>query len=183
MDHLLIGKTSLTLTQGDLTQQAVDALVNAANAALAGGGGVDGAIHRGGGPSILEECRAIGGCPTGEAVITGAGELPARHVIHAVGPIWRGGHAGEYVLLERAWSSSLTLAAKHGLRRVAFPSISTGAYGFPIERAALVALGTVARFCDEQPEALDEVRVVLFSHADLAVYQRALDQLARTMRG
>lgn len=183
MRERLIGKTRLILTQGDITRQEVDAIVNAANSSLMGGGGVDGAIHRAGGPAILEECRRIRqshypqGLPTGQAVITGGGRLPARHVIHTVGPVWQGGAAGEAQLLADAWRNSLALAQAHGLRRIAFPSISTGAYGYPIARAAPVALQTVIRFAREHPEAFDEVRVVLFSADDLAVYERALEAL------
>lgn len=183
MRERLIGKTRLILTQGDITRQEVDAIVNAANSSLMGGGGVDGAIHRAGGPAILEECRRIRqsqypqGLPTGQAVITGGGRLPARHVIHTVGPVWQGGEAGEAELLANAWRNSLALAQAHGLRRIAFPSISTGAYGYPIARAAPVALQTVVAFAREHPQAFDEVRVVLFSAGDLAVYERALEAL------
>lgn len=169
--------TRLVLVRGDITEQHVDAIVNAANAGLLGGGGVDGAIHRAGGPSILQECDRIrdaqGGCPTGSAVATGAGRLPARAVIHTVGPRWKGGGRGEEELLASAWRSSLDLAASLGHRTVAFPSISTGVYGFPLKRAARIALGVVRDFVRERPEALDEVRVVLFSQGDLAVYEEA----------
>lgn len=164
----------LELVQGDITEQDVDAIVNAANSGLRGGGGVDGAIHRAGGPTIMEQCREIGGCPTGSAVITGGGRLPARHVIHAVGPRWRGGDAGEKDLLAGAYRASLEVAAKNGCRDVAFPSISTGIYGYPIEQAARVALATVVEFLREQRGAVELVRFVLFTPGDLAVYEAAL---------
>ncbi|MEO1271933.1 MAG: O-acetyl-ADP-ribose deacetylase [Myxococcota bacterium] len=185
--ELTLETTRLTLVQGDITQQEVDAVVNAANSSLLGGGGVDGAIHRVGGPAILEACKAIrdaqGPCPPGEAVITTAGKLPAQQVIHTVGPIWKGGHEGEMVVLERAYHNSLALAQKHGQRTVAFPSISTGAYRFPTDRAALVALGTMVRFVRESPDAFDELRMVLFSKADMETYTTTLDELKRTMLG
>lgn len=128
------------VVQGDITRQESEAIVNAANESLLGGGGVDGAIHRAAGPGLLEECRALGGCPTGEARITGGHRLPARWVIHTVGPVWRGGGHGEDDLLASAWRSSLRLAAERGIRTIAFPSISTGAYRFPLERAARIAV-------------------------------------------
>jgi len=172
-----IAGTRVELVQGDITQQDTDAIVNAANTTLLGGGGVDGAIHRAGGPSILEECRRLGGCPTGEAKLTGAGRLPARHVVHTVGPVYRDGRQGEPDLLASAYRRSLETALAHGLRSVAFPSISTGAYRFPIAEAAAIALGTVARVARDRPGALDLVRFVLFSAADLAVYEKALAAL------
>jgi O-acetyl-ADP-ribose deacetylase len=172
-----MGSTRVVLKRGDITRETVDAVVNAANSGLLGGGGVDGAIHRAGGPSILEECRKIrarqGGCPTGEAVITGAGNLDARYVIHTVGPVWQGGDAGEEDLLRSAYRNSLALAAEHEARTVAFPSISTGAYGYPIERAARTAFRTVRDWAGENP-APGEVRFVLFSQADLKAYEKAL---------
>lgn len=164
----------LELVCGDITRQATDAIVNAANASLLGGGGVDGAIHRAGGPAILEECRRLGGCPTGEARITAAGRLPARVVIHAVGPRYRDGRQGEPALLASAYRHSLALALSRGLRSVAFPSISTGAYGFPIADAALIALEAVRAVLEEEPGRLDLVRFVLFSSSDLRVYEKAL---------
>lgn len=171
--------TVLRLVQGDITTQAADAIVNAANSALVGGGGVDGAIRRAGGPEIEEACARIraerGGCPTGSAVITAAGRLPARYVIHAVGPVWRGGAAGEADLLASAYCASLELASRHGLRTVAFPSISTGVYGYPVEQAARVALRAVAGALPRPP--IEEVRFVLFSRTDLDAYARALQEL------
>jgi O-acetyl-ADP-ribose deacetylase (regulator of RNase III) len=166
----------IELAQGDITKQAVDAIVNAANSGLRGGGGVDGAIHRAGGPSIMEECRRIGGCPTGSAVLTTGGSLPARHVIHAVGPVWSGGNRGEDKLLASAYRSSLQAAVGHALRSVALPSISTGAYGYPVEKAARVALGAVADFLRESPGRLDLIRFVLFSERDYEVYAEALGE-------
>ena len=179
MHDLAIGNTQLRLVQGDITRQAVDVIVNAANSSLLGGGGVDGAIHRAGGPEILEECKRIraaqGKCPTGQAVITTAGRLPARRVIHTVGPVWRGGGKGEAELLRSAYATSLALAAREGLRTIAFPSISTGAYRFPIDRAATIALTTIAQHCRNLPDAHDEVRMVLFSADDLTVFHQAMD--------
>ena len=171
------GPTRLWLKEGDITREAVDAVVNAANSSLMGGGGVDGAIHRAGGPQILEECRAIvariGRLRTGEAVITSGGRLPARHVIHTVGPVWRGGRDGEPDLLASAYRNSLRVAVENGLKSVAFPSISTGVYGYPIEQAARVALTAVRRFVEEAGE-VEEVRMVLFGAAALQVYEAAL---------
>jgi O-acetyl-ADP-ribose deacetylase (regulator of RNase III) len=175
-----IGKTLLRLVQGDITGQKVDAIVNAANSGLMGGGGVDGAIHRAGGPTIREECKAIvsriGRLATGKAVITSAGKMPAKYVIHTVGPVWQGGTANEDGLLADAYRNSLRLAAENKCRTIAFPSISTGAYGFPIARAARIALSTLS---DEIPDLdLDEVRVVLYMPSDLDVYANALAQVA-----
>ncbi len=187
--EVLVGSTKLELIRGDLTQQAVDAIVNAANPTLMGGGGVDGAIHRAGGPAILEECKRIvktlpgGRLPAGEAVITTGGNLPARFVIHTVGPVWQGGQAGEDQTLARAYQSSLRLAKERGLRSVAFPSISTGAYGFPVERAARVALRAILRFLEENPGAFDLVRMVLWTERDLQVYEEALREIWPTSPG
>jgi O-acetyl-ADP-ribose deacetylase (regulator of RNase III) len=168
------------LVQGDITTQVVDAIVNAANDRLIGGGGVDGAIRRAGGHAIEEACATIraaqGGCPTGSAVITPGGRLPARFVIHAVGPIWHGGHSGEPEQLASAYRASLDLAVAHRLRTIAFPSISTGIYGYPVSHAAAVALRTVIDTLRSAP--LDEVRFVLFSTADFETYAAALEGIA-----
>jgi O-acetyl-ADP-ribose deacetylase (regulator of RNase III) len=175
------GQSCLELTRGDITRERVDAIVNAANSSLMGGGGVDGAIHRAGGPAILDECMRIvdaqGPLPAGEAVITGGGLLPARHVIHTVGPRWRGGGHGEPATLARCYRNSLALAAREGLASVAFPSISTGAYGFPIDAASVVAVATVADVL-RAGSTLQLVRFVLFSDADLEIYRRALGGIA-----
>lgn len=171
MARFPIGHGHIELIDGDITQQDIDAVVNAANSTLLGGGGVDGAIHRAGGPSILEECRTLGGCATGDAKITGGGRLPARHVIHTVGPVYRGGSGNEAALLVSAYRRSLEVASQHGLRSVAFPSVSTGAYGYPIEAAAEIALGTVRDYLLTHPE-IALVRFVLFGRADLATYER-----------
>jgi O-acetyl-ADP-ribose deacetylase (regulator of RNase III) len=168
MDFEYKGKT-LRLVQGDITRITVDAIVNAANSGLRGGGGVDGAIHRAGGSSIMAECRKIGGCPTGQAVITGGGNLPAKHVIHTVGPIWYGGKSGESDLLRKAYENGLALAEGHGLKSIAFPSISTGVYGFPIEEAAPIAIKTVLEHLGGKT-SLQEAQFVLFSEGDYQLY-------------
>ena len=173
MNQVKIGDTILSLIQGDITVQEVDGIVNAANSQLAGGGGVDGAIHRAGGPEIMAECRKIGGCPTGQAVITTGGNLPAKNVIHTVGPIY-GRQSDSAELLSSCYANSMRLAREHGLRSLAFPSISTGVYGYPVDEAATVALGTIIREINEHPQAFDEVRMVLFSEKDLEVYCAAL---------
>lgn len=175
--------TRLTVARGDITTQAVDAVVNAANPSLLGGGGVDGAIHRAGGPAILAACVRVreeqfpDGLPRGAAVATTAGDLPARAVIHTAGPIWAGGGAGEADVLASAYRSALAVAAEHGWRTVAFPSISTGVYGYPTAEAARVALETLRAEILARPGALSEVRMVLFSDADLATYAAALGAL------
>ena len=174
----VFGACTLELVQGDITRQDTQAIVNAANSRLAGGGGVDGAIHRAGGPSIMEETRRKypGGCPTGSAVITGAGKLTGKHVIHAVGPVWSGGARGESDLLAGAYRRCLELAAEHEIESVAFPSISTGAYGYPVEDAAQVALETVIEFLlDHQQPKL--VRFLLFDTRTLQAYASALEEL------
>ena len=164
---------SVEVVQGDITQIAVDAIVNAANEGLRGGGGVDGAIHRAGGPAIMEECIRLGGCPTGDAKATTAGDLPARHVIHAVGPVWHGGGRGEDDLLASAYRRSVEVAVELGCGSISFPAISTGIYGFPIERAAPIALAT-ARAAAEAAGGDRRLVFVLFSPADLEVYRAAL---------
>jgi len=172
-----IGPGRLEIARGDLTRERVGAIVNAANSSLLGGGGVDGAIHRAGGPAIGAACAAIraqrGRLPPGEAVITSAGQLPAQHVIHTVGPVWRGGSSGEAQTLGSCYSHSLALAEEALLGSVAFPSISTGAFGYPIEEAARIALRTIAAFLPTA-RSVRLVRCVLFSPADLDAYRRAL---------
>jgi O-acetyl-ADP-ribose deacetylase len=166
----------LELVQGDITKVAADAIVNAANSGLRGGGGVDGAIHRAGGPSIMQECRRLGGCPTGDAKATGAGNLAARHVVHAVGPVWNGGGSGEPELLASAHLRSVEVADGLGCASVAFPAISTGIYGYPVDRAARVALPAAVAAA----EASDHVRrvvFVLFSEGDLAAFRGAASEL------
>ncbi|TFI56732.1 O-acetyl-ADP-ribose deacetylase [Sphingomonas parva] len=161
--------------EADITTLAVDAIVNAANSSLLGGGGVDGAIHRAAGPGLLAECRTLGGCPTGEARITAGYGLPARHVIHTVGPVWHGGGAGEAEALAACYRNSLALARQHGLRTIAFPAISTGIYGYPVEAAAEVAARAVAREIAAHPDAFDEILFVAFSPAAREIYARAID--------
>jgi O-acetyl-ADP-ribose deacetylase (regulator of RNase III) len=178
--QVIVNKSKLTLVQGDITRQATDAIVNAANSSLMGGGGVDGAIHRAGGPAILEECRKIvarqGRLPTGKAVITTGGDLKARHVIHTVGPIWHGGNHGEPDLLASAYRESLTLAVTSSLKTISFPSISTGAYGYPVDSAAEVALQTVIKFLEKEV-SLQEVVFVLFDNRTCEVYIEELERL------
>jgi len=178
MIDFIIGKTKIRIVQGDITEQNTDAIVNAANSSLMGGGGVDGAIHRKGGPKILEECKRIrettwpDGLPTGRAVITTGGNLKARYVIHTVGPVWHGGKHGESELLAEAYKNSLKLAVSKGLKTIAFPSISTGAYCYPMEKASKVALKTVKEFLEKE-DNLNEVLLVLFSKPDLETYEKA----------
>lgn len=172
-----INQASLALVRGDITKERVDAIANAANERLIGGGGVDGAIHRAGGPAIAVECSAIrakhGGCPTGRAVITTGGNLPAKHVIHTVGPVWKGGTAGEPELLASCYRESLGLALEHRIKTIAFPSISTGVYGYPVAQAATTALSAVKQFLVEH-DGLAEVRFVLFDDATYGAYENAL---------
>jgi O-acetyl-ADP-ribose deacetylase (regulator of RNase III) len=176
------GRTKIRLVRGDITDQDVDAVVNAANSSLMGGGGVDGAIHRRGGPAILEECRRIRkeewprGLPAGKAVITTGGSLRARHVIHTVGPVWSGGQGGEPATLAECYSNSLRTAAQNGLRSVAFPSISTGAYGYPVREASRVAMKAVKSYVESEG-APAEVMFVLYSENDFKTYAEALEEL------
>jgi O-acetyl-ADP-ribose deacetylase (regulator of RNase III) len=174
--EIRINQSFLELIQGDIVKEEMDAIVNAANSSLLGGGGVDGAIHRAGGPAILEKCRTLGGCRTGDAKITTGGQLKARHVIHAVGPIYRGGGSGEGELLASAYRRSLETASENALRTVAFPSISTGAYGYPVAEAARIALGTVVSYLKEHRE-IEKVRFVLFDDRTFAHYAEALREI------
>jgi O-acetyl-ADP-ribose deacetylase (regulator of RNase III) len=176
MAHFAVGNSHIELVQGDITDQSTDSIVNAANTSLLGGGGVDGAIHRAGGPQILAECKRLGGCATGDAKITGGGKLHAKHVIHAVGPVYRDGKHGEGDLLASAYRRSLEIASQNGLSSVAFPSISTGAYRFPIREAARIALKTVRDYLVGHRE-IELVRFVLFSATDLAVYEEAAKEV------
>jgi O-acetyl-ADP-ribose deacetylase (regulator of RNase III) len=172
----MIMKERIGLVDGDITKQQVDAIVNAANNSLLGGGGVDGAIHRAAGPELLEECRMLNGCPTGEAKITKGYRLPAKFVIHTVGPIWRGGNSNEDQLLENCYKNSLKRAVENEIKTIAFPSISTGVYGFPIERASCIALKTVKAFL-EKNESIKKVTFVCFGSHDYQVYQRAIKEV------
>jgi O-acetyl-ADP-ribose deacetylase (regulator of RNase III) len=174
--RIQINDSFIELVKGDITQQDTDAIVNAANESLLGGGGVDGAIHRAAGPQLLEECRTLGGCATGDAKITRGYNLKAKWVIHAVGPIYHDGHHSEAELLASAYRRSLELAAEHHLKSIAFPAISTGVYGYPQEAAARVALETILAFLSEHPE-IERVRMVLFDSRALETHQRVLEQL------
>jgi len=168
--------TAITLHLGDITKDAqAEVIVNAANSALAGGGGVDGAIHRAAGPAVARECRALGGCETGDAKLTGAGRLAARHIIHTVGPVWRGGGAGEAELLASCYRRSVELAAQCEARTIAFPAISTGIYGYPLEQAARVALGATAAALAEHP-SVAAARFWLFDQRAYDVFQAALER-------
>jgi len=173
-----VNKSKIVLVQGDITTEITQAIVNAANSRLMGGGGVDGAIHAAGGPAIMEECRKIGGCPTGKAVITTGGNLKAKYVIHAVGPIYRGGTHGEDKLLASAYRSCLEIASEKRIKSISFPSISTGAYGYPIRDAARIALETTRDYLAEHPE-IELVRFVLFGAVDLEIYEAALRDLMK----
>jgi O-acetyl-ADP-ribose deacetylase (regulator of RNase III) len=174
MERALCDK--IEIRQGDITRMEVDAIVNAANSRLLGGGGVDGAIHRAAGPELLEECRGLGGCPTGEARITKGYRLPARYVIHTVGPVYRG-HPEDARLLAGCYTRSLELAAERGLRSVAFPAISCGVYGYPLEEACRIAVDTTAAYLSGHPE-IQRVVFVLFSGKDRKVYEDYLQGLA-----
>jgi O-acetyl-ADP-ribose deacetylase (regulator of RNase III) len=179
--ELVVGESVVRLYRGDITQVEADAIVNAANTSLMGGGGVDGAIHRAGGPAILEACKKIpagtgGRCPTGQAVATEAGNLKAKYVIHTVGPVWHGGKKGEEELLRRAYHNSLQRAEEHDCASVAFPSISTGAYRFPIEKGSRIAVETIVEFLRERKQPR-EVILVLFSERDHKVYARIFESM------
>ncbi len=163
----------ISLILGDITRQHVDAIVNAANNSLLGGGGVDGAIHRAAGPELLAECRTLNGCATGEAKITKGYRLPAKHVIHTVGPIWRGGTNREDELLASCYRACTHLAAEHGLQTIAFPSISTGVYGFPVERASVIAVREIAAALSRHQNIV-EVRIICFDESTLEVYKKTL---------
>jgi O-acetyl-ADP-ribose deacetylase (regulator of RNase III) len=184
---VLLANARIELARGDITHETTDAIVNAANSSLLGGGGVDGAIHRAGGPAILEECRAIrerlGPLPPGEAVVTTGGRLAAPHVIHTVGPVWHGGGSGEAETLARCYRSSLRLAAQQGFRSISFPSISTGAYGYPVDRAACVAISTVRDVLLAGGSPVTLVRWALFGESDVVAYQSALEELCPSTQG
>lgn len=178
---ITVNSTNISLVKGDITLQKTDAIVNAANSGLLGGGGVDGAIHRAGGTAILEECKKIveqqGRLPPGKAVITTAGNLAARYVIHTVGPIWQGGN-NESVILSNAYIDSLRLAEKHGIESISFPSISTGAYGYPLEEAAKVAVNAIVNFAREEALSIKEIVFVLFNDDAYTEYAKALGKIS-----
>ena len=180
--EVTVNKTKISIVQEDITGQATDAIVNAANSSLMGGGGVDGAIHRAGGPAILEECKKIvarqGRLPTGQAVITTGGNLKARYVIHTVGPFWHGGSRNEAELLESAYYECLKLTTANKLASISFPSISTGAYGYPVDEAAKIAVSTIVSFLKEQVTSLKDVVFVLFDTRTYESYRRALQEVA-----
>ncbi|HWW01880.1 MAG TPA: O-acetyl-ADP-ribose deacetylase [Candidatus Acidoferrum sp.] len=169
-------RNRIKVIEGDITKQAVDAIVNAANTTLLGGGGVDGAIHRAAGRELLEECRKLGGCATGQAKITKGYKLPAKWVIHTVGPVWRDGNHGEDELLASCYRNCFALAEQHGIKTIAFPSISTGAYGFPIERAARIAVTETKKFL-EKASVVESVLLVCFGKQAYEIYSIALDEL------
>ena len=168
--------TEIRILRDDITRRHVDAIVNAANSTLLGGGGVDGAIHRAAGPELLEECRRLRGCRTGEAKITGGHRLPAKHVIHTVGPVYGEQQGREAELLASCYRQSLGLARQHGCKTVAFPSISTGAYGYPLEEASRIALSTIREFIGQHPDALETIEIVTFSERDHRIYQQAYEK-------
>jgi O-acetyl-ADP-ribose deacetylase (regulator of RNase III) len=185
VDEIIVGKAKISLIQGDITKQETEAIVNAANSSLMGGGGVDGAIHRAGGPAILDECRQIvsriGRLDTGKAVITTGGNLKAKYVIHTVGPVWHGGNRGEPELLASAYRESLKLATERKLRGISFPSISTGAYGYPVAEAARVAFDTVVAFLRDEATSLENVYFVLYDFKPYQVFSERLTEVARQM--
>ena len=170
------------MKQGDITRVSdIDAIVNAANKSLLGGGGVDGAIHRAAGPKLLEECRTLHGCDTGDAKLTGAYDLPCKYIIHTVGPVWGGGNRREAELLANCYKNSLRVALENGIRSVAFPSISTGAYRFPLEKAAQIAVSTVRVFAEEHPDKLDLVEWILFDKRTFDAYEMALKDIGESV--
>ncbi|MCB1229975.1 MAG: O-acetyl-ADP-ribose deacetylase [Verrucomicrobiae bacterium] len=181
MNPLPIGDATLEIFTGDLTSLEVDAIVNAANTSLLGGGGVDGAIHRAAGPGLLEECRGLNGCETGDAKITGGYDLPAKHVIHAVGPVWYGGQKGEAEKLASCYRRALELAGEHRLKSIAFPAISCGVYAFPLDQAARIATRTVAELCRERVASVTRVIFCCFGGDVTKAYEEALDELAPRM--
>jgi len=182
--EVTVNQAKLCIIQGDITRQDTDAIVNAANSSLMGGGGVDGAIHRAGGPAILEECKQIvarqGRLPTGRAVMTTGGNLKARYVIHTVGPIWRGGNKGEPELLASAYQESLKLAMENQLSSISFPSISTGAYGYPVDKASRVAIRVIITSLRQSVTSVKEVAFVLFDSQSFRVYSLALNEIMKT---
>ncbi|MGE5365221.1 MAG: O-acetyl-ADP-ribose deacetylase, partial [Bacteroidota bacterium] len=171
----------INFVQGDITEMNVDAIVNAANSSLLGGGGVDGAIHRAAGRQLLEECRQLGGCTTGEAKITKGYKLPARYVIHTVGPVWRGGSHSEKELLSSCYRRSLEIAAQNGLKTIAFPAISTGIYGYPFDQASRIAINTVAEFLNEN-DSIEMVTFVLFGKNDYELFGSILKEMKNSVR-
>jgi O-acetyl-ADP-ribose deacetylase (regulator of RNase III) len=183
----LIKRVRLILVRGDITGQATDAIVNAANSGLMGGGGVDGAIHRAGGPVILEECKQIitkqGRLPAGRAVITSGGNLPAKYVIHTVGPVWQGGNKGEPGKLASAYTESLRLAEKHNLKSISFPSISTGVYGYPVADAARIVISAVVKFASEEAQSVTQIVFVLFDTGTYVQYERVLNKILKISEG
>jgi len=170
-------KDRIEVIEGDITRLAVDAIVNAANTTLRGGGGVDGAIHRAAGPELKEECRTLGGCPTGEARITKGYRLPAKHVLHTVGPVWRDGQHREDELLANCYRNSLALAAKHDLKTIAFPAISTGVYGFPLDRATSIAVAEAKKFL-ESNSTVEKILFVCFGERAYQCYLKAVEEVA-----
>lgn len=171
-----INKSTLSLVEGDITNEGTDAIVNAANTRLAGGAGVDGATHKAGGPAIMEECRKIGGCPTGQAVITTGGNLKAKYVIHTVGPVYKDGSKGEAKLLKSAHLESLKLASAKGLKSISFPAISTGVYGYPVDKAANIALATAIDYLQEHAD-MELIRFVLFGSKTYDIFSEELKKL------
>ena len=176
MPQATVNKTQIEIVEADITKQAVDAVVNAANKSLLGGGGVDGAIHRAGGPAILAECRKLGGCDTGNAKITAAGDMKAKYVIHTVGPVYRDGQSGEPELLASCYRRSLEVAAENGAKTVAFPAISTGVYGYPVEDAARIAIQTVKEYAESHDD-VELVRLVLFGAAAFETHREVFEEL------